>query len=343
MSPPDSRTTTLDPLLTWYRANLRPLPWRANTDPYPVWVSEIMLQQTGVCTVIPYFERWMVRFPTVQELAKADDQDVLSVWQGLGYYRRCRNLLAAARQIAAEGWPTNAAGWLKVPGVGRYTAAAIASISLGEPSPLVDGNVERVYARLIADPAEGAELKRRAWSWAQREMRAKAPGDWNQALMELGATVCTAVSPRCAACPVAGTCAALQAGTVEKLPTPTLKRAVVKLEFDVEVPVCDGRLGLRQIPPGQWWEGMWEFPRSPRGTSSFEGTKLEPIKHAVTHHRITLHPVIAYRNEAGPELTWFTPDELVTLPLPAPQRKLLGAAAAKLPQLDIRRCLPTVA
>ena len=232
-----------------------------------------MLQQTGVATVVPFFERWMDRFPTVNDLAKANEQDVLSLWQGLGYYRRCRNLLAGARIIASDGWPVDAAAWLKIPGVGRYTAGAIASIALGEPAPVVDGNIERVYARLATDPATGDVLNRRTWEWARRELRQSTPGDWNQALMELGATVCTPTRPSCIQCPAAPACRALRDQTVDTLPTSGKRRSIIRLEFDVEVPVCDKSFGLRQIAAGQWWEGMWEFPRSPRER------QLPPARH----------------------------------------------------------------
>ncbi|HLK15392.1 MAG TPA: NUDIX domain-containing protein [Fimbriimonadaceae bacterium] len=292
-----------------------------------------MLQQTGVSTVIPYFERWIARFPDVHALAVADEQEALSIWQGLGYYRRCRNLLAGARVIAADAWPGDAKAWQRIPGVGRYTAAAIASIALGEPVPVVDGNVERVYARLTGDPSSAAELTRRAWDWAGRELRQENPGDWNQALMELGATVCTPTSPKCAACPLASNCMARKQGCVDRLPTPSPKPETIYLEFDVAIVTNRGRFGLRQIPAGEWWEGMWEFPRFPKG--SLCGRQLAVHKHTVTNHRITLHPVMASLRDVDVEFRWFSAEEIEEAPLPAPQRAILHRLAA-----NARRLVP---
>lgn len=297
-----------------------------------------MLQQTGVTTVIPYFERWMDRFPTVEALARADEQAVLALWQGLGYYRRCRNLLAGARFVAEHGWPSSAADWLAVPGVGRYTAGAIASIALGEPSPLVDGNVERVYSRVTLDRSTGDVLKRQAWHWAEAQMRASAPGEWNQALMELGATVCTPKRPICTECPIVSACLAVAAGVQADLPTSFEKRQTVAVAYDVAVVIHQGRFGLRQIPPGEWWEGMWEFPRFDRGRTDLIGIQLPPLKHVVTHHRITLYPVIVSEPPSGIDLQFFQASELADVPLPAPQRRILRQVRTALaaPALDLR-------
>ncbi|MHB8635268.1 MAG: A/G-specific adenine glycosylase [Fimbriimonadaceae bacterium] len=300
-----------------------------------MWVSEVMLQQTGVAAVVPYFNRWMERFPTVMALAKSDEQEVLGAWQGLGYYRRCRNLLAGARLIAVKGWPPDAAAWRTVPGVGRYTAGAIASIALNESTPVVDGNVERVYARLNADPASGAELNRRAWAWASQEMRAECPGDWNQALMELGATVCSPAAPRCGECPVSGACKARKAGSIANLPTVVPKRRMVRLVFDVTIPACDDRFGLRKIPAGQWWEGMWEFPSASRGSGVSAGIGLQPLTHTVTHHRITLHATVVQVAVPDAALSWFDGKALDSLPMPSAQRKLLVRAQEAIAQIAI--------
>ena len=324
------------PLLAWYDAQKRDLPWRRTRDPYAIWTSEIMAQQTQVATVIPYWERWLARFPTVEALAAADDADVLSLWQGLGYYRRARLFLAGARWVAAHGMPTTATGWREVPGVGPYTAGAIASIAFGDPAPLVDGNVERVYARLTDDASSGAALHRAAWAWAARELHAPRPGDWNQALMELGATVCTPKNPACDRCPLAPPCLARARGTQPLRPAPAKRRETVDLEQAVWVPFCEGLYGMRQIPAGEWWEGMWEFPRAPLSDEASLEALVGPgwrqeagtVRHGVTHHRIEVRVSLVRCEERSPLLQWFAEEEMERLPIPTPQRRALAKAKA---------------
>ncbi len=316
-------------LLDWFDRAKRDLPWRRTRDPYAVWVSEIMLQQTRMDTAIPYFERWMARFPTFQDLAAADEQEVLSLWQGLGYYRRARNLHLAARSI--QVFPCEPDDIRSLPGVGRYTAGAIASIALGLPEALVDGNVERVYARFTADPAVGGALTKASWDWAESVLVPDRPGDWNQALMELGATICTPRTPRCEACPLAQECRALALGMTEALPTPTAKPATVPLEFWAWIVWQGGCFGLRQIGPGEWWEGMWEFPRTtvpepPLALPEAWWEDMQTIRHSVTHHRIRVHPRLARVLQRPSGMTWFGPEQLGTLPMPAPMRKILRVA-----------------
>lgn len=317
-------------LLAWYDRAKRDLPWRRTKDAYAIWVSEVMLQQTQVATVIPYWERWLARFPTAGSLASAPINDVLGAWQGLGYYRRARMLHQGAAFVSVHGMPSRFEDWLQVPGVGRYTAGAIASIAFGEAVPLVDGNVERVYARLAADGSPKAELHRRAWKWATEQLAYDRPGDWNQALMELGATVCRPVNPLCGQCPVSDRCAARAEFRPDDFPAKEPKRTIVSLAFFVLVPIYAGKLGLRQIPEGQWWHGMWEFPREADSASlpdvPGERLPLPLLKHSVTHHRITLHPTLVIAECEVPALTWFDEAALESLPLPAPQRKLLKAA-----------------
>jgi len=300
-----------------------------------------MLQQTQVSTVIPYWQRWMERFPTVAALAKADDQDVLSLWQGLGYYRRCRMLLQGARWIAENGIPTTTEGWLQVPGVGKYTAGAIASIAQGVLAPVVDGNVERVYARLAGDASGGHELKESAWKWAAKNLYRERPGDWNQALMELGATVCKPVAPNCKNCPLAKQCVACQSWRVDELPTKPAKVQVVKLTHVVWVPLFGDTFGLRQIPPGAWWEGMWEFPRTD-SDGNLDHPELRAmvgagwlqsvgtIKHTVTHYRIGIEVSFIRCDLQTDKLRWVSRSELASLPMPAPQRKILKLVLAQL-------------
>jgi A/G-specific adenine glycosylase len=194
-------------LLAWFDRNRRELPWRRTRDPYAIWLSEVMLQQTQVATVIPYWERFLARFPTVTALAEAPLDEVLSLWSGLGYYSRARNLHRAANEVVARhggALPASHAALLALPGFGRYTAGAVASIAFGLPEPLVDGNVARVFSRACA--IEGApgdrEREKKLWAEAARWVQGERPGELNQALMELGATVCTARSPRCGLCPL---------------------------------------------------------------------------------------------------------------------------------------------
>lgn len=318
------------PLLTWYDAHRRDLPWRQTNDPYAVWVSEIMLQQTQVATVIPYWLRWMQRFPTVQTLALANEQEVLSLWQGLGYYRRCRMLLAGAQWVAQHGLPIRAEEWQRVPGVGKYTAGAITSIAQGTLASLVDGNVERVYARLTADASTEPKLNKRAWEWADHVLHPQRPGDWNQALMELGATVCTPSQPNCPDCPVQHACAAFATGAVEQLPTRTPKAPPIQMKQQVWVPLFEGKLGVRQIPDGEWWHGMWEFPRGENIAELEEWVgegwveALGSHRHSVTNHRILLLVSLVRCEAPNPKLEWKDREELEDLPMPAPQRKVLS-------------------
>jgi A/G-specific adenine glycosylase len=323
------------PLLDWYDAHRRDLPWRQTRDPYAIWASEIMAQQTQVATVIPYWEGWLRRFPTVEDLAAADEADVLSMWQGLGYYRRARFFLAGAKWIVARGMPTTAEGWKKVPGVGAYTAGAIASIAFGDPAPLVDGNVERVYARLTDDASENTTLHRNAWEWATQQLYPDRPGDWNQALMELGATVCIPRMPLCGQCPLADQCVALSRNTHFLRPTPTKRPDTIALKQAVWVPLIGDRYGMRQIPAGEWWEGMWEFPRvGLSDEASLEeiagpGWRQEAgvVRHAVTHHRIELRVSLLRCEEQSSSLRWFSVEELIALPIPTPQRRALALAS----------------
>jgi A/G-specific adenine glycosylase len=254
----------------WYRAHRRDLPWRRTADPYAIWVSEVMLQQTRIAAVLPYYRRWMGRFPTAADLAAAPLDDVLAAWSGLGYYGRARNLHRGAREVVAR-WggrvPGTAAELRALPGVGRYTAGAIASIAFGEREPLVDGNVARVLARLraIDEDVKTAPVVRRLWQLARELVPADAPGDFNQGLMELGQEVCTPVAPRCDLCPLAGPCAARAAGRTGELPVvarrppdsakPLLRADAVWLERR-------GRVLLGRRRPQGLFGGLWELPQA---------------------------------------------------------------------------------
>ena len=252
-------------LLTAYDAGNRSLPWRGESDPYRIWVSEIMLQQTRVETVVPYYERWLESFPDIDSLAMAEEDDVLRVWQGLGYYSRARRLHQGARLVRERyggALPRNSEELRKLPGVGEYTSGALASIAFGEAVPAVDGNVKRVLSRLfdLPSPSPG-EFRLLATELVDRER----PGDFNQALMELGALVCVPRSPRCDECPLGPVCLAQERGTVDERPARRPKRPVPEKDEVVLVAVArasDGglRLLLRKRPSTGLLAGMWEFP-----------------------------------------------------------------------------------
>ncbi|HEX6835169.1 MAG TPA: A/G-specific adenine glycosylase [Polyangia bacterium] len=258
-------------LVAWFRRGHRDMPWRRTRDPYAVWVSEIMLQQTRVETVTPYFERWMRRFPTVGALAEAPLDDVLSQWAGLGYYARARNLHAAARDVVAGyggAFPSTVAGLRELRGIGDYTAGAIASIAFGEAAPIVDGNVVRVLARVDAldGAADDPALKKRVWQRAAELVACDGggdPGDFNQAMMELGATVCTPSSPGCSRCPLVASCAARAADAAAAYPAPKTKKAPRVVDAVAVLVERDGKLLLVRRPPTGLWGGLWEPPWQP--------------------------------------------------------------------------------
>ena len=341
-------------LLAWYDAHRRDLPWRSGgdtpPDPYRVWLSEVMLQQTRVETVKPYYTRWLARFPTLASLAAAPLDDVLKAWEGLGYYSRGRNLHRAAREVAdrhAGQVPGDPAAFRALPGVGRYTAGAVLSIAFGLPEPVVDGNVRRVFSRWMDDPrpTDGA-----LWELASRMVPGERPGDLNQALMELGATVCTPRAPRCLACPVADLCAARAAGTQHDRPARRNARPVPRETQAVAVVEREGRYLIARRPVDTRLGGLWEFPGTlrARGESAGraaeravrEGLGLEvraggPI--AVVVHRFT-HVEVSYEAVrcqllAGEERplgydawTWATPERLQAHALPVAQRKIAALA-----------------
>jgi A/G-specific adenine glycosylase len=251
-------------LLDWFDRHRRDLPWRRDRDPYRVWLSEVMLQQTRVEAAIPYFERFLARFPAVGDLARAPVDEVLALWSGLGYYRRARQLHAAACRIAAAGeFPCTVEGWLALPGVGAYTAAAVASIAFGALTPVLDGNVERVMARrlaLAADPKRGA-ARARLLAAAAELLDPARPGDSNQALMELGATLCLPRRAACAECPLLGGCRAAAAGEPERYPPPRRKRATERRRLLVAVVARGGRVLLYRRPAeSELLPGSWELP-----------------------------------------------------------------------------------
>ncbi len=290
-------------LLAWYGACRRDLPWRRTRDPYAIWVSEIMLQQTRVETVIPYYERFLLRFPTAVALAEAPADDVLAAWSGLGYYRRARLLLAGAHAVATQGGalPPDRASLLSVPGIGRYTAGAIASIAFGQPVGLVDGNVARVFARLFAIGADMRKAGMRMAEVLADELVAKEdPGAWNQALMELGATICTPRSPACGACPLASQCRAFAQGRVAELPKLSERKAPVarRVQAIVAIRAKDGAILLGRRHGEGTFAGLWE-PPSIEGPAKMRARlaawlpigklrRVGVVEHVLSHRKLTV-------------------------------------------------------
>lgn len=303
-------------LLNWFEAHAADLPWRRTRDPYAIWLSEIMLQQTQVATVVDYYRRFLARFPTVEALAAAPLGDVLKAWEGLGYYARARNLHRAAQWVVAEhggALPRTAESLRKLPGVGRYTANAIASIAFGEDAVVLDGNVIRVLARLhdIADDVSSGAMQARLWALAESLLPPGRAGDFNQAMMELGRVICKPRRPRCGDCPVRAHCAAWGAGTQSE--RPVRRRKAATPHYDVAAGVIyggnahAGRILIAQRPYDDLLGGLWEFPggkaepgenlpealarelREELGIAVEVGDLLVRVEHGFTHFRITLH------------------------------------------------------
>ena len=348
-------------LLDWFRHSRRDLPWRRTKDPYRIWLSEIMLQQTRVAAALPYYRRFLRRFPTVRMLARARTEQVLRLWAGLGYYSRARNLHRAAREILAQHrgrFPRALDAALELPGVGRYTAAAVLSIAYSSPYAALDGNVARVLARLEA--LRGDPRAPRRWnelqSLAQHLLAPRAPGDWNQAMMELGATLCTPRAPRCDACPVARWCRAHQLGIAGTLPLARRKRSRVQIQIAAAV-LLDRRGRTLVVKDsagddGALFSRMWQFPAVKvalrveeelaqhlralfgRALPSKEGNGFVPLaaaRHSVTFREITLSPFLL-RVARLPELEGArTPllAELDRLPVSNATRKIAAAAATR--------------
>ena len=285
---PDSRFTNA--ILEWYAANGRDLPWRRTRDPYAIWLSEIILQQTRIAQGQAYWERFMERFPDVESLAAASEDEVLRLWEGLGYYSRGRNLLAAARQIAAAGaFPDTIEGIRTLKGVGDYTAAAIGSIAFNLPAAVVDGNVYRVLARYygIDTPVGSTAAKKEFTALAQSLLPPGRPGDFNQAMMDFGALQCTPQSPACLTCPLADGCRALQEGRVESLPVRQRVGALQTRHLVYVYLRCQGRTAIRRRGSGDIWQGLWE-PL----TELLPGLEAKLLRQGV-RHQLTHRTLIA--------------------------------------------------
>lgn len=331
-------------LTDWFCRNARDLPWRRERTGYAALVSEAMLQQTQVSRVIERFVTFMSCFPTVQDLADADEQEVLTLWQGLGYYRRARNLHAAAKLIVREyhgDVPHTVNQLMRLPGVGRYTAGAIASIAFGQRVPIVDGNVERVLARWFAESTDNSRNGLRQWSWTTAEHLielADDPGSVNESLMELGALICTPRNPSCDACPIAAWCSANQKGVQSEIPRPKPTMAQ-KCVHHYAVIVRRGRhILLAKRPENGLWSNMWQTPtiESNRPLRPAEVRRRLPLKidrferygqfeHLTTHRRITFHVFTAVsRVRSG---MWRKPADVGDLPLSSPQQRIVQMAA----------------
>ncbi len=344
-------------ILAWYAQHGRKLPWRGATDPYAIWVSEIMLQQTRVETVIPYFQRWMKRFPAVAELATASEQEVLSLWEGLGYYGRARNLHKAARIVVEKhggSLPTELSALRRLPGIGRYTAGAIASLAFGLDVATLDGNIRRVLARLfdVTEPADSAAGENILWALAEEHLPSGRAGDYNQALMDLGATVCLPRNPNCSACPLQELCQAYILGIQEQ--RPVLKPKVEVPHYTVTAAVMrrDGKVLLAKRPSNGLLGGMWEFPggkveagetleaclareiREELGVEIRVGEPFGTYKHAYTHFRITLHAFLCELTSGQPspkqaaELAWVNPTDMRNYPMGKVDRQIAQKLAA---------------
>ena len=355
-------TIIVKPLLDWWDAGHAELPWRSSLDPYAIWVSEIMLQQTQVTTVIPYYKRWMARFPTVQDLAEAPLDSVLKLWEGLGYYGRARNLHQAAQQVLRVHHgriPATAKQLQTLKGIGRYTAGAIASIAFNEPVPVLDGNVIRVFSRLtdLADDVTTTGTKKQLWQLTAAVVPAQRPGEFNQALMELGQQVCVPQKPICLQCPLSAHCLARQRGTQLERPIRPLRKntphydvvAGIIWEQGTVTPDANARFLIAKRPLNGLLGGLWEFPggKQEKGESLPEalhreiqeelGMSIEvglfqtSIKHAYTHFRITLHAFHAVHLNGAPQHlgvadhAWVTFNELGHYAFAVTDRQIIAA------------------
>ncbi|MEM9586548.1 MAG: A/G-specific adenine glycosylase [Planctomycetota bacterium] len=336
-------------LLDWYEEHARTMPWRSDPTPYHVWVSEIMCQQTQVATVIPYFQRFVAAYPDVATLAAADEQQLMRLWEGLGYYRRARSLHAAAKQIVDRHdgvFPDNFDDVLALPGIGRYTAGAILSISGDARLPILEGNTQRVFSRWLNLQSPPTEKLANAllWQFAETMLPPRGSGTFNQAAMELGALVCAPKKPRCDDCPVRSYCASHRENTQDQVPGKVTKTQYVeRTEFAFVIQDHHQHLLLRRLPEGGRWAGLWDFPRTAEidvesvnsagawlseslGRNVDILPRVTTFKHAVTKYRITLHvhhAILRGRNQALPkDWQFFGDDQLDALPLNVTGRKI---------------------
>jgi A/G-specific adenine glycosylase len=341
-------------LLAWFARRQRPFPWRNDRDAYRIWISEVMLQQTQAATVVPYFERFMAAFPRVAALAAADEQDVLRLWEGLGYYTRARNLHRAAKRIMAihEGrFPSEPEVAAMLPGLGRYMVGAILSQAYGSRLPILEANSQRVLCRLFAvrtDPTRNP-TRGQLWQLAEALLPRTRVGDFNQALMELGAVVCTVANAKCEECPLRKDCASSRLGIQNEIPVPPKRAASVEVREAAVVVRREDRVLLAQRPAAGRWAGLWEFPHGPLENGETldsaatrltwqlaalrvrVGAEVFTIRHAVTYHRITLtcfeaaYLSGAFQSKFYTRGEWIEPARLGEYPVSSPQRRLAAA------------------
>jgi A/G-specific adenine glycosylase len=336
-------------VLDWFDQHGRKdLPWQKAINPYRVWVSEIMLQQTQVGTVIPYFERFMAAFPDVRALAAADQDDVLHLWTGLGYYARARNLHKAAKQVVTDHgghFPDHVEGLMALPGIGRSTAGAIASISMDQRAPILDGNVKRVLTRFHAIegwPGERA-VEKQLWGLAERYTPQTRVADFTQAMMDLGATLCTRRRPDCPRCPLGGHCIARAEGEPERYPFSKPKKdKPVRETVMLILTDRDGHVLLEQRPPSGIWGGLWSFPETDRpepeallarlGLQEHSREPLRGFRHTFSHYHLEIRPLKVHIRTAGAAVAddshaWVHPDDPGARGLAAPVKRLLRQLA----------------
>ena len=316
-------------LLQWFKNNGRSLPWRETKDAYAIWLSEVILQQTRIAQGMSYWERFMAQWPTVNDLAAATEDEVLKAWQGLGYYSRARNLHTAAQQVVELGGFPQAFKELKtLKGVGDYTAAAIASIAFGEPVAVVDGNVYRVLSRYfgIDTPIDSTEGKKEFQALAQSLLPINEPADYNEAIMDFGATQCTPNSPHCSACPLCETCVAFREQRINELPVKSKKVKQRERHFTYLYIEHEGKIAIHQRGAGDIWQGLWEFPQAEQLTSSKDSVwKNEAqllqkgVKHILTH-QILLADIYLWQPKNRPQLPsefiWIEKQDLENYALP---------------------------
>jgi len=307
-------------VIGWQRKHGRhDLPWQGTRDPYRIWLSEVMLQQTQVSAVIPYYERFLARYPTIEALAAASEDEVLRLWSGLGYYARGRNLHKAAVQIVGNGFPRTAEKIAELPGVGRSTAAAIAAFAYGERAAILDGNVKRVLSRVF-----GVSEKEDLWERAERVLPRQRIETYTQGLMDLGATVCKRV-PDCATCPVKGRCVARKTGRIAELPAPRAKKALPQRQASWFVFFQQGKVLLERRPSPGIWGGLWCFPEQRPARCRIKG-KLPVIDHGFTHFRLRIQPLLC-TGAAPAGGIWLDLDDAQGAAIPTPVRNLLHALA----------------
>ncbi len=318
-------------IIAWQKQHGRhDLPWQNTTDPYAIWVSEIMLQQTQVAAVIGYYAKFMQRFPTIAALANATQEEVLQSWSGLGYYSRARNLHHAAQKIVddfAGAFPNKFDDILSLSGIGRSTAAAISTFALNTPQPILDGNVKRVFARHfnIGGYTGLPKVAQQLWQIAERENPTLDASSYTQGLMDLGATLCTRSKPHCPACPVNISCQAYTHNLVNLLPTPKPRKIIPEKSTTMLVHVCGNEVMLEKRPPAGIWGGLWSFPEV---EGDVHDSPLSKLTHTFTHFKLHITPQLIYTNQTNSQVSeagkiWLPIDDAIGAAIPTPIRKIL--------------------